>query len=92
MRLEEQVPSTRIALFEREGQAERIPPMSSADNQQSSADIYQQRAVECYSLAEDFSDPRRREAMRQLAICWLHLSEHANESRQRETGHVRSAA
>jgi len=58
----------------------------------SSADIYQQRAVECYSLAEDFSDPRRREVMRQLAICWLHLSEQANEGRQRATGQDRSVA
>jgi hypothetical protein len=35
-------------------------------------------------LAEEFSDPLRRQIMRQLAICWLHLSEQANESRQRE--------
>jgi hypothetical protein len=58
----------------------------------SSADLYQQRAVECYSLAEGFSDPRRREIMRQLAVCWLHLSEQASESRQRETGQDHSAA
>jgi hypothetical protein len=57
-----------------------------------SADLYQQHAVECYALAEHFSDPHRREIMRQLPICWLHLSEQANESRQREAGRDRSAA
>jgi hypothetical protein len=68
-----------------EGRAERIPPMSSAD-------LYQQRATECYALAESISDPLRREMMRQLAICWLHLSEQANGTRQRETGLDQSAA
>jgi hypothetical protein len=58
----------------------------------SAVDRYQQRAVECFSLAEGFSDPRRREAMRQLAMCWLRLSEQANESRHRETGQDRAAA
>jgi hypothetical protein len=57
----------------------------------SAVDRYRQRAVECYSLADGFSDPRR-EAMRQLATCWLRLSEPANESRQRETGQDRAAA
>jgi hypothetical protein len=46
----------------------------------SSPDLYQQRAVECYSLAEVFSDPHRREIMHQLAICWLRLSEKAEEN------------
>jgi len=58
----------------------------------SSADRYQQRAAECYSLAKGFSDPRRRDIMRQLAICWLHLSEQADESRQPATGPDRSVA
>jgi len=62
----------------------------------SSADLYQQRAVECYSLAEGFSDPHGRKIMRQLAVGWLHLFERANESRQRErqpeTSQDRSAA
>jgi hypothetical protein len=58
----------------------------------STAKLYQQRAVECYSLAEGFSDPHQRETMRQLAICWLHLSEQADESRQREAGRDRWAA
>jgi hypothetical protein len=57
----------------------------------SSAELYEQRAVECYSLAEAFSDPRRREIMRQLAICWLHLSQQAHE-RQREMDQDRPAA
>jgi len=57
-----------------------------------SADRYQQRAMECYSLAEVFSDPRHRQVMRQLAICWLRLSEQTNESRQRETDQDRPAA
>jgi hypothetical protein len=55
----------------------------------SSPDLYQQRAVECYSLAEVFSDPHRREIMRQLAICWLRLSEKAEESRRREASQDR---
>jgi hypothetical protein len=61
----------------------------------SSADRYQQRAVECFSLAEDFSDPHRREIMRRLAVMWLHLSEQtherASENRQQEAGQDRSA-
>jgi hypothetical protein len=57
-----------------------------------SADFYRQRAVDCYSLAEESSDPHRREIMRQLAIFWLNLSDRANEYRQPETGEDHSAA
>jgi hypothetical protein len=58
-----------------------------------SADLYRQRAAECYSLAEDFSDPHRRAIMRQLAIFWLHLSDRANENpRQEAATQDRSAA
>jgi hypothetical protein len=61
----------------------------------SSADVYQQHAAECYSLAEDFSDPHGREIMRQLAVMWLHLSEQtherASENPQQEAGQDRSA-
>jgi hypothetical protein len=48
----------------------------------SSLDLYQKRAIECYSLAEEFSDPDQREIMRRLANFWLHLSERAKEIRQ----------
>jgi hypothetical protein len=58
----------------------------------SGPEFYQQRAAECSFLAEGFSDPHEREIMRQLAICWLHLVEKANEKRQRELSQDRSAA
>jgi hypothetical protein len=57
-----------------------------------SPEFYQLRAAECSSLAEGFSDPHEREIMRQLAICWLHLAEKANEKRQRELSQDRSVA
>lgn len=50
----------------------------------SSVELYRKRAVECYSLAEEFSDERQRVIMRQLALCWLHLFEQANEKTRRE--------
>ena len=57
---------------------------TTADQPMSSADLYQQRAVECFSLADDFSDPQQREAMRRLALLWLHLFDQANENREQE--------
>jgi hypothetical protein len=35
-------------------------------------------------LAEGFADPHGRQIMRQLAVCWLRLSEQSNKSLQRE--------
>jgi hypothetical protein len=46
-----------------------------ADLYRHRADLYRQRAIACYSLADGFSNPDQRNAMRLLAICWLHLEE-----------------
>jgi hypothetical protein len=42
-------------------------------------DLYRQRAMECYLLAEQLSDPDQRRTMRLLAGCWLRLVEQAGE-------------
>jgi hypothetical protein len=46
------------------------------------ADFYQLRAVECFTLADRISDPREREVIHELALCWLRLLERSNENRQ----------
>jgi hypothetical protein len=44
-------------------------------------DDYQQRAKECISLAERSADIDDRTTWRELALCWLRLSEHAEKFR-----------
>jgi hypothetical protein len=41
------------------------------------SDIYHQRASECLQLAEGSSDIAERTRWRELALCWLRLSEYA---------------
>jgi hypothetical protein len=40
-------------------------------------DAYQQRAGECLRLAANSADMEDRATWRDLAFCWLRLSEHA---------------
>ena len=47
-----------------------------------SEDTYQQRASECFRLAEDSIDEKERNTWRELALCWLRLSEHAQGFRR----------
>jgi hypothetical protein len=61
----------------------------------SSTDLYRQRAVECYSLADALSDPDQRQTMRFLAARWLDLaqaSEKAHETGLPECAERRSAS
>jgi hypothetical protein len=44
-------------------------------------DVYQQRANECIEFANTSRDIGERTTWRELAICWLRLSEHAEEIR-----------
>ena len=44
------------------------------------SEFYQLRAVECFTLAEQISDPQERVVMHELALCWLRLLAHANEA------------
>ena len=44
---------------------------------------YQQRAGECLRLAESSTTLEERATWRQLAVCWLRLSERAEEFRSR---------
>ncbi len=44
-------------------------------------DIYQERASECLRLASDSPDMDDRRALRELALCWLRLSDRAEEFR-----------
>jgi hypothetical protein len=64
-----------------------------ADLYRHRADLYRQRAIECYSLADGLSNPDQRNAMRQLAICWLRLEEakKAHEASQQDPAKYRSA-
>jgi hypothetical protein len=48
------------------------------------SDIYQQRASECLQLAEGSSDIAERTRWRELALCWLRLSEYAEQFRTAE--------
>ena len=47
-----------------------------------SQDQYQQRASECLRLAEQSVDEKESNAWRELALCWLRLSEYAEQFRQ----------
>lgn len=51
-------------------------------------DPYQQRASECLLLAQRSPTPEERATWRELTLCWLRLSEHAERFRrhQREPG------
>ena len=42
-------------------------------------DPYAARALDCARLAVKFTDFHEREAMREFALCWLRLSEHAEK-------------
>ena len=44
-------------------------------------DVYQQRATECLRYAESAADIDDRTTWRELALCWLRLSEHADKFR-----------
>jgi hypothetical protein len=44
-------------------------------------DCYQRRAAECFLLADEISDPAERNAMNELALCWLRLLR-ARENRE----------
>ena len=48
------------------------------------SDIYHQRASECLQLAEGSSDIAERTRWRELALCWLRLSEYAEQFRAAE--------
>jgi hypothetical protein len=47
-------------------------------------DAYQQRASECLRFAEQSFDDKDRKTWRELALCWLRLSEHADQFRREE--------
>jgi hypothetical protein len=49
-------------------------------------DLYQQRARECLRLAESSPDIDDRMTWRELALCWLRLSEHAEKYRSELNG------
>jgi hypothetical protein len=44
-------------------------------------DAYQQRVSECAQFAEQSIDEKARMAWRELALCWLRLSEYAEQFR-----------
>ena len=46
-------------------------------------DAYQQRASECLRLAERCMTLEERATWRELAVCWLRLSERADEFHRR---------
>lgn len=48
------------------------------------SDIYHRRASECLQLAEGSSDIAERTRWRELALCWLRLSEYAEQFRPAE--------
>ena len=48
-----------------------------------SEDQYQQRASECIRLAEASIDEKDRKTWRDLALCWVRLSEHAEAFRRK---------
>ena len=43
------------------------------------SELYQQRANECLQLADRSSDIEERTRWRELALCWLRLSDYAQE-------------
>ena len=48
-------------------------------------DAYQQRASECLQLVERSRDLEERTTWRELALCWLRLSDHADRLRPKAT-------
>jgi hypothetical protein len=46
-------------------------------------DAYQERANECLEFAKTSREIGERTTWRELALCWLRLSEHAEEFRAR---------
>jgi hypothetical protein len=46
-------------------------------------DTYEQRASECLQFAETSSSFDDRTTWRELALCWLRLSDHAERFRQK---------
>jgi hypothetical protein len=48
-------------------------------------DAYQQRANECLELAKTSRDIGERTTLRELALCWLRLSAHAERFRAQLT-------
>jgi hypothetical protein len=55
------------------------------------ADPYYVRAIEFLALAENSSDLQERKALRELAFCWLRLSEHADEYWRQKQHNVAAA-
>jgi len=54
-------------------------------------DTYQQRARECLRFAATSFDLAERMTWRELALCWLRLSEHAEEQRSHNPRGMRPA-
>jgi hypothetical protein len=48
-------------------------------------DAYQQRASECLQLVERSRDVEERTTWRELALCWLRLSDHAEQFQRKAT-------
>ena len=46
------------------------------------AELYEQRAAECFLLADELYDLQLRKVMHELALCWLRLAARANENQQ----------
>jgi hypothetical protein len=49
------------------------------------SELYQQRASECLQLADRSSDIEERTRWRELALCWLRLSDFADQFRSGES-------
>jgi hypothetical protein len=49
-------------------------------------DVYQQRARECLRFAETSPDIDDRTTWRELALCWMRVSEHADKFRNDAKG------
>jgi hypothetical protein len=57
-----------------------------------SMDVYEERAGECLRLASRSADIDDRRALRELALCWLRLSDRAEELRiHGKDAHARAA-
>ena len=48
-------------------------------------DAYQQRVSDCLQSVERSRDVEERTAWRELALCWLRLSDHAEQFSRKET-------
>jgi hypothetical protein len=53
-------------------------------------DTYERRATECLQFAESSQSFDDRATWRELALCWLRLSEHAERFRQDALHRMRS--